>query len=134
MKLPHVERWNSQRRERAAGYDRLFADAGLAGKNQCPVRLAVRSPHAHHVFHQYVIRAQRRDELRRFLAERGIGTEVYYPVPLHLQAAFAYLGYQEGDLPESERAAREVLALPMFPELTQEEQRWVVESIAEFYS
>jgi dTDP-4-amino-4,6-dideoxygalactose transaminase len=92
------------------------------------------SPLALHVFHQYVLRAQRRDELRRFLAERGIGTEVYYPVPLHLQAAFAYLGYQEGDLPESERAAREVLALPMFPELTQEEQRWVVESIAEFYS
>jgi dTDP-4-amino-4,6-dideoxygalactose transaminase len=134
VKLPHVERWNSQRRERAALYDRLFADAGLAGKNQCPVRLAVRSPHAHHVFHQYVIRAGRRDDLRQFLTERKIGTEIYYPLPLHLQPCFAYLGYSEGDLPESERASREVLALPMFPELTEDEQRWVVESVADFYS
>ena len=134
VKLPHVERWNSQRRERAALYDRLFADAGLAGKNQCPVRLAVRSPHAHHVFHQYVIRARRRDDLRQFLTERKIGTEIYYPLPLHLQPCFAYLGYSEGDLPESERASREVLALPMFPELTEDEQRWVVESVADFYS
>jgi dTDP-4-amino-4,6-dideoxygalactose transaminase len=86
------------------------------------------------VFHQYVIRATRRDELRKFLTARKIGTEVYYPVPLHLQPCLAYLGYSEGDLPESERAAREVLALPMFPELTDAEQRWVVESVAEFYS
>ena len=81
-----------------------------------------------------MIRAQRRDELRNFLADRKIGSEVYYPFPLHLQPAFAYLGYAEGDLPESERAAREVLALPMFPELTEDEQQWVVESLAEFYS
>jgi dTDP-4-amino-4,6-dideoxygalactose transaminase len=81
-----------------------------------------------------MIRAQRRDELRKFLGDRKIGTEVYYPTPLHLQPCFAYLGYREGDLPESERAAAEVVALPMFPELTAEEQRWVVESIAHFYA
>jgi dTDP-4-amino-4,6-dideoxygalactose transaminase len=92
------------------------------------------SPQAQPVFQQYVIRARGRDELRKFLGDRKIGTEVYYPLPLHLQPCFAYLGYREGDLPESERAAREVLALPMFPELTTEEQSWVVESIAEFYS
>jgi dTDP-4-amino-4,6-dideoxygalactose transaminase len=86
------------------------------------------------VFHQYVIRAERRDELRKFLTDRKIGTEVYYPIPLHLQPCFAYLGYDVGDLPESERAAREVLALPMFPELTEAEQKCVVEAIADFYS
>jgi dTDP-4-amino-4,6-dideoxygalactose transaminase len=98
------------------------------------VQALVTLPNAHHVFHQYVVRAQRRDELRRFLAERKIGSEIYYPIPLHLQPVFAYLGYLEGALPEAERAAREVLALPMFPELRPEEQQWVVESIAEFYS
>jgi dTDP-4-amino-4,6-dideoxygalactose transaminase len=92
------------------------------------------SPHAFHVFHQYVIRAQRRNELRKFLGDRKIGTEIYYPVPLHLQPCFAYLGYGAGDLPQSERAAAEVLALPMFPELTEAEQESVVEGIAEFYS
>jgi dTDP-4-amino-4,6-dideoxygalactose transaminase len=88
---------------------------------------------AHHVFHQYVVRAYRRDELRDFLAARKIATEIYYPIPLHLQPCFVYLGYREGDFPEAERAAKEVLALPMFPELTEDEQRWVVASIADFY-
>jgi len=135
VKLPHVERWNSERRERAATYDRLFREARLSSsKATAPIRLPFVSPHAHHVFHQYVVRAQRRDDLRRFLTERRIGTEIYYPIPLHLQPCFSYLGYREGDFPESERASREVLALPMFPELTEEEQRWVVESIVEFYS
>jgi dTDP-4-amino-4,6-dideoxygalactose transaminase len=86
------------------------------------------------VFHQYVVRARRRDALRQFLTARKIGTEIYYPLPLHLQPCFAYLGYCEGNLPVSEQAAKEVLALPMFPELTESEQKWVVESIAEFYS
>jgi dTDP-4-amino-4,6-dideoxygalactose transaminase len=81
-----------------------------------------------------VIRAKRRDELRKFLSTRGIGSEVYYPTPLHLQPVFSYLGYKRGDLPESERAAKEVVALPMFPELTEEEQKLVVAAIAEFYS
>jgi dTDP-4-amino-4,6-dideoxygalactose transaminase len=86
------------------------------------------------VFHQYVIRAERRDELRTFLAERKIGSEVYYPLPLHLQPVFSYLGLRAGDLPVAELAAREVLALPMFPELSEAEIRLVVENIAEFYS
>jgi len=135
VKLPHVETWNRKRREHAAAYDLLLTQSGLiSATGDSPVRVLTRSPHAHHVYHQYVIRAQRRDELRQFLADRKIGTEIYYPIPLHLQPVFAYLGYCEGDLPESERAAREVLALPMFPELTDEDQQWVVESIAEFYS
>ncbi len=135
VKLPHVETWNRKRREHATTYDRLLTQSSLiSATGDSPVRVLARSPHAHHVYHQYVIRAQRRDQLRQFLSERKIGTEVYYPIPLHLQPVFAYLGYREGDLPESERASREVLALPMFPELTEAEQQWVVESIAEFYS
>jgi dTDP-4-amino-4,6-dideoxygalactose transaminase len=134
VKLPHLESWNHQRRERAARYDQLFAAAGLTSDDQSPIKQLETSPHAHHVFHQYVVKARRRDDLRKFLTERNIGTEIYYPIPLHLQPAFAYLGYIEGDLPESERASREVLALPMFPELRQEEQEWVVESISDFYS
>jgi dTDP-4-amino-4,6-dideoxygalactose transaminase len=135
VKLPHIETWNQQRRQRAATYDRLLTDAGLASKRvDSPVKPFKTSPHAFHVFHQYVIRAQRRDELRKFLGDRNIGTEIYYPIPLHLQPCFAYLGYSTGDLPESERAAAEVLALPMFPELTEPEQKFVVHSIADFYS
>jgi dTDP-4-amino-4,6-dideoxygalactose transaminase len=133
VKLPHVESWNDQRRQRAATYDRLLLASGL-GAPDSPAALPWRNANAHHVFHQYVIRAQRRDELRMFLANRQIGSEIYYPIPLHLQTCFAYLGYREGDLPEAERAAREVLALPIFPELTEDEQKWVVEAVAEFYS
>lgn len=134
VKMRHIEEWNRLRRERAATYDRLFTQSGLISAGKSPVRPLSTSPHAHHVYHQYVIRAQRRDELRKFLADRKIGTEIYYPLPLHQQACFGYLGLREGDLPESERAAREVLALPMFPELTEAEQQWVVENIAEYYS
>lgn len=142
VKLRYIRRWNEQRRERAKTYDRLLADAGFAGVMQRGVKLSRRDPvrrlstrpEAEHVFHQYVIRAWRRDELRKFLAARNIGSEVYYPIPLHLQPVFAYLGYKRGDLPESERAAREVLALPIFPELTEAEQKSVVQAIAEFYS
>ena len=135
VKMKYIEEWNTRRREIAARYDRLFADAGLAGKSATdPLQLPVTSPQAHHVFHQYVVRARRRDDLRRHLTERGIGTEVYYPAPLHLQKSYTFLGYAEGDFPESERAAREVLALPMFPELTAEEQAAVVDAIADYYS
>ena len=134
VKLTYLEEWNRQRRERAARYDLLLANAGLTAGSHAPLRLLETLPPAHHVFHQYVVRAVRRDQLRTFLADRRIGSEVYYPVPLHLQPCFAYLGYREGDLPEAERAAREMLALPMFPELTEAEQQWVVENLAEFYS
>jgi dTDP-4-amino-4,6-dideoxygalactose transaminase len=134
VKLPHVERWNQQRREHAAHYDHLLTSAGFGSGGSSPLRRLRVSPGARHVFHQYVIRVERRDQLRAFLTERKIGTEVYYPLPLHLQPCLAYLGYSQGDLPESERAAREVLALPMFPELTEDEQGWVVESIADFFS
>jgi dTDP-4-amino-4,6-dideoxygalactose transaminase len=135
VKLPYLPRWNAQRQERAATYDRLFADAGLSAQgSSSPVRLPYRDPNAGHIFHQYVIRPARRDELRSFLAERKIGTEIYYPLPLHLQVCFHHLGYAAGDFPEAERAASEVLALPIFPELTEDEQGWVVDSIADFYS
>ena len=151
VKLGHVADWNQSRQQHAATYDRLFAESGLTSrqasnqasgqtssqtsdKSSAPVRLLSRSPQAKHVFHQYVIRAQRRDELRQFLADRKIGSEIYYPLPLHLQPVFSYLGLKAGDLPVAEQAAREVLALPMFPELTEAEIQWVVESIAVFYS
>jgi dTDP-4-amino-4,6-dideoxygalactose transaminase len=135
VKLPHLPKWNAERRERAANYDQLFLEAGLAARSgKAPIRLPARQAQAGHIFHQYVIRAERRDELRRFLTDRNIGTEIYYPLPLHLQTCFTYLGYVKGDFPEAELAAGEVLALPMFPELTPDEQGWVVENIAEFYS
>ena len=153
VKLKYVDGWNEARRQRAATYDRLLAGTGLArpqaaepasqstisnqqsaiAPDDAPIHLPYTVPGAHHVFHQYVIRAYRRDELREFLTARKIGTEIYYPISLHLQPCFAYLGCREGDFPEAERATKEVLALPMFPELTEEDQRWVVKSIADFY-
>jgi len=139
VKLPHIADWNQRRQQHAATYDQFFAVSGLTSnqtskESSAPVRLLSRSPQAKHVFHQYVIRAQRRDDLRQFLAERKIGSEIYYPLPLHLQPVFSYLGLKPGDLPVCEHAAKEVLALPMFPELTEAEIRYVVESIADFYS
>ena len=145
VKLKYVNGWNGARRNVAARYDHLFVETGLSARQSTtsgqpsaigesyPIQLPFTAASAHHVFHQYVVRAFRRDELRAFLTARQIGTEVYYPIPLHLQPAFIYLGYREGDLPEAERAAREVLALPMFPELTEDEQHRVVSSIADFY-
>jgi dTDP-4-amino-4,6-dideoxygalactose transaminase len=137
VKLPHLQRWNEARREHARTYDRLLTAAGLtstgAGSTP-PVILLKTRPEAHHIYHQYVVRVQKRDKLREFLKERGVGSEIYYPVPLHLQQCFTYLGYAPGDLPEAERAAAEVLAVPMFAELEEEEQKYVVESIAGFYS
>jgi dTDP-4-amino-4,6-dideoxygalactose transaminase len=136
VKLPHLGKWNQQRRDRAATYDRLFAETGLissTASEKTKAQPLENSKQGDHIFHQYVIRAQRRDELRAFLAQKNIGSEVYYPVPLHLQPCFAYLGYREGDLPVAERAASDVLALPMFPELTEDEQKYVVANIADFY-
>ena len=117
----------------AETYGKLFRGAGLAGSDS-PIGLLKTHANASHIYHQYVIRAQRRDELRKFLSDRGIGSEVFYPVPLHRQKCFDYLGYGEGSFPIAEAAAREVLALPMFAELTEEELRTVVDAIAAFYS
>jgi dTDP-4-amino-4,6-dideoxygalactose transaminase len=138
VKLKYVDEWNDSRRAHAARYDLLFAETGLASaggqpENAAPIQLPLTTAGVHHVFHQYVVRAYRRDELREFLSARKIGTQIYYPIPLHLQPCFVYLGYREGDFPEAERAANEVLALPIFPELTEDELRRVVKSIADFY-
>jgi dTDP-4-amino-4,6-dideoxygalactose transaminase len=135
VKLRSLPLWNRQRRDHAARYDRLFRAAGLAAANTSEgIVLPFTDPRATHVFHQYVIRAPRRDRLRRYLADHGIGSEIYYPVPLHLQASLARLGYKPGDFPVSEAAAAEVLALPMYPELREDEQQTVVEAIAAFYA
>src|SRR5271157_729605 len=140
IKLKHIDRWNQQRREVAQRYDALFGANGLVKSGaatvdaQAPIALLQTRPEAFHIYHQYVVRAHKRDELRAFLTERSIGTEIYYPVPLHLQKSFGYLGYKPGDLPESERAAKESLALPIFPELRDDEQQRVVTAIADFYS
>ncbi|MCX7895775.1 MAG: DegT/DnrJ/EryC1/StrS family aminotransferase [Thermoanaerobaculum sp.] len=128
-KLPHLPQWNQARRENARRYRELFTSAGLSELVQLPQEL----PERLHTYHQYVVRVPRRDELRAFLAERGIGTEVYYPIPLHLQQCFAYLGYGPGSFPQAERASQEVLALPIFPELLPAEQERVVEAIAQFF-
>ena len=131
VKLPHLDAWSDTRRERAETYTRMLEEAGLTE--------FVTPPHvrdgARHIFHQYVVRvpAQRRDPLLEHLKAHGVGTKVYYPVPLHLQPCFAGLGYKEGDFPESERAARETLALPIFPELTGAQQEYVVETLRRFF-
>jgi dTDP-4-amino-4,6-dideoxygalactose transaminase len=138
IKLRRLDEWNTKRAERARAYEVLLKSAGLLAKRgsaaNAPVRLLGTSKEAHHIYHQFVVRVEQRDELRQFLTDRKIGSEVYYPVPLHLQKSFAYLGYAEGDLPEAEAAARDVLALPIFPELTPEEQATVVSAISDFYS
>ncbi|WP_229739223.1 DegT/DnrJ/EryC1/StrS family aminotransferase [Edaphobacter dinghuensis] len=135
IKLRHLPAWNQQRRDRAARYDQLFRGAGLAAANTTEgIVLPITDPRATPVFHQYVIRAPRRDALREYLTERRIGSEIYYPLPLHLQTSLHELGYQRGDFPASEAAAAEVLALPIYPELRDDEQQTVVEAIAAFYA
>jgi dTDP-4-amino-4,6-dideoxygalactose transaminase len=137
VKLKYIDGWNHARRAAARRYHALFHAAGLAEAGPYPAHgivLPHELPGTRHVWHQYVIRAAHRDELRAFLAERQIGSEIYYPVPLHLQPALQSLGYTEGSFPEAERAAHEVLALPIFPELREDEQQTVVGAIAEFLS
>jgi dTDP-4-amino-4,6-dideoxygalactose transaminase len=137
VKLKYIDGWNQARRTVAKRYHALFRATGLAEAGPYPahgVVLPHEVPGSHHVWHQYVVRTARRDALRTFLTERKIGSEIYYPVPLHLQDALKGLGYAEGSFPESERAAREVLALPIFPELREDEQQTVVAAIAEFLS
>jgi dTDP-4-amino-4,6-dideoxygalactose transaminase len=131
VKLPHLERWTEARRQNAAQYRQLFTDASLTEQ----ITLPVERDNCRHIYNQYVIRvAGRRDELRAYLTEHTVGTDIYYPVPLHLQECFAYLGYKNGDLPESERAANETLAIPIYPELKPEQQEYVVSTIADFFN
>jgi dTDP-4-amino-4,6-dideoxygalactose transaminase len=128
VKLPHLARWERARRDNAALYDRLFAEAGLdPDVLRPPPRVR-----EHHVVNQYVIRSTRRAALREHLASFGIGTAIYYPRPLHLQACFDYLGHREGDFPEAERACREALALPIFPELGEARIRRVARAVTSF--
>ncbi|MDD5543252.1 MAG: DegT/DnrJ/EryC1/StrS family aminotransferase [Acidobacteriia bacterium] len=129
VKLKHLDRWVEARRAHAATYDRLL---GASAWDSAVVPPLIRD-YAKSVFNQYVIRCHRRDALKEFLEERGISTAVYYPVPLHLQPCFNDLGYKAGDLPVAEKACREVLALPIYPELTEEMQNYVVTQIRDFY-
>ena len=135
VKLRYLPAWNRARQERAGTYNTMFRRAGLvAATAKEGVVLPFTDPRAEHVFHQYVVRVARRDELRQYLTDRKIGTEIYYPIPLHLQGSLASLGYKAGDFPVTEQAAAEVLALPMYPELREDEQLIVVDAISAFYS
>jgi dTDP-4-amino-4,6-dideoxygalactose transaminase len=129
VKLRHLDSWTAGRNRNAARYAQLFKEKGL------DTVLALPRVHAQcsHIYNQYVIRAPKRDRLKSYLQDCGVPSDIYYPMPLHLQPAFAYLGYKLGDLPESEAASREVLALPVFPELSADQQNLVVDSIASFY-
>lgn len=129
VKLKHLQTWENNRMEGAKRYDKLFQKAALSDVLSLPTARS----YNRHVFNQYIIRVKKRDALREYLSKEGIGTEIYYPVPLHLQKCFKYLGYKKGDFPVSERAAKETLALPIYPELVPEEQEYVVNKIGEFY-
>jgi dTDP-4-amino-4,6-dideoxygalactose transaminase len=140
-KLPHLDGWTAARQRNAATYRRLFSDAGLAGlvssgaalEEGSSVALPAELPRRRHVYNQFVLRARDRDGLRRHLADRGIGSEVYYPQPMHLQKCFVSWGHAPGAFPESEKAAAESLAIPIYPELTGGMQTAVVEAVREFY-
>jgi dTDP-4-amino-4,6-dideoxygalactose transaminase len=129
VKFPHLDKWGELRREKAETYTQLLNET-LGDKVVTP---AVKEGN-YHVFHQYTIRVEKRDELQQFLKEQGVSTMIYYPLPLHVQPVFKDLGYKEGDLPLTEKAAKEALSLPMFPELKTEQQQYVVAKIAEFYA
>jgi dTDP-4-amino-4,6-dideoxygalactose transaminase len=134
VKLPHLDEWSAARRRVADNYRDEFARVGLMQRIALPAEPYREAGLTnHHIYHQYVIRTPEREGLREHLTRKEVGTAIYYPLPLHEQECFRYLGYRTGDYPESERAARETLALPMYPELSAEAQRYVVESIAEFF-
>jgi dTDP-4-amino-4,6-dideoxygalactose transaminase len=126
-KLVHLDGWTAARQRNAQRYDRLFGRANL------PVGLPTVAA-SRHIFNQYVVRVERRDELQAYLRKKGVGTEVYYPVPMHLQECFACLGHQAGAFPESESAAKETVALPVYPEVTDAQAEYVVEGIREFFN
>ncbi len=136
VKLKHLPSWIEKRMEKAAYYDKLFEERRSVkeGIVQIPENVYRESgARYHHTYHQYVIRADSRNKLQEHLSQKEIATAIYYPYPLHLQKCFAYLGYKEGDFPESEKAVQEVLALPIYPELSSAQQEYIVDSIAEFY-
>jgi dTDP-4-amino-4,6-dideoxygalactose transaminase len=128
VKAPHLAEWTERRRANAQRYIALFRDAGLRDRVMLPLEPADRR----HIFNQFVIRVEDRDALRQHLEERGIGTEIYYPVPFHLQPCFAYLGHRRGDFPHAEDAAAESLALPIYGELPADAPETIVAAIAEF--
>ena len=130
VKLRRIDSWCRARRERAAYYGKLFHEQNLLGRG---VKSVPDAGAAAHAFNYYVVRAEQRDALKNHLAAAGIQTEIYYPMPLHLQPCFSHLGYRRGDFPVAEKAAEEVLALPLYPELTEAQQTTVVENIAAFY-
>jgi dTDP-4-amino-4,6-dideoxygalactose transaminase len=129
VKFPHLDKWSELRRERAQTYTQLLNES-LGDKVVTPKEVDGN----YHVFHQYTIRVENRDELQKHLSEQGVSTMIYYPLPLHIQPVFKELGYKEGDFPVTEKAAKEALSLPMFPELTQEQQVYVVDKIRAFYT
>lgn len=131
VKLRHLDDWEAGRINRANRYRRLFEEKGLSHLLTYP---PVPPPRFHHVYNQFTIRAQRRDELKEFLRRAGIPSEIYYPLCLHLQTSFAYLGYEAGQLPVAEKASQEVLSLPVFPELSDERQNLVVQAVERFYT
>lgn len=149
-KFLHLDAWTAKRQEHAAWYDKALEAAGLVAKGLIrPPKPVWKDAYAkqdsvsnpgtpsinfhYHIYNQYVVAAARRDDLRNYLSDKGIGTEIYYPVPLHLQDCFRYLGYQQGSCPVSEEAAKSTMALPVYPELTVEQQEYVVHSITEFF-
>jgi dTDP-4-amino-4,6-dideoxygalactose transaminase len=134
VKLPHLDNWSAARREAAKAYTNEIRRAGLHEKIKLPAEPYAESGlKNHHIYHQYVIRSPRRDELRGHLSKHEIETAIYYPLALHEQPCFEYLGYKAGDFPEAERAARESLALPIYPEISREAQQYVVKCVAEFF-
>jgi dTDP-4-amino-4,6-dideoxygalactose transaminase len=130
IKLKHLDAWTLGRQENACFYFEAFERAGLKGTVTLPAAL----PGVRHIYNQFVVRFPQRDALKKYLGECGVGSEIYYPVPLHQQQCFAPLGYTTGDFPESERAAADTLALPIFPELSREQLQYVVDCIAHFYA
>jgi dTDP-4-amino-4,6-dideoxygalactose transaminase len=130
VKFKYLEKWTTERQKRAERYQLLFRDLVPSVKS---LRLPTIQYQNRHIFHQYVIRVPERDRLKQYLSEEGIGTDIYYPVPLHLQECYSFLKYRRGDLPNSEKASEEVLALPIYPELTEDQQTAVVDRIKTFY-
>jgi dTDP-4-amino-4,6-dideoxygalactose transaminase len=137
VKLNYLDDWTRRRQENARRYEALFQQIGVLQKGKVrlpePVYRGSGCKH-YHIYNQFVLRVERRDDLMALLKQKGIGTEVYYPVPFHLQECFRYLGHKEGDFPESERAAKGTVAIPIYPELTAAQQEEVVGAIASFYA